>query len=221
MRLANIQTKERALLENMMAGTDRDTRKYLRNMHENFVVPYVDYLNGIARRLDEAELTPDQITQLFGQVEQQSQAAGGNETMLGRMMPDSIKKKFMDNLPAADAGEVEGFEQKATAAAQQVQDPAAKQSLMQLIKTGLKNPNTQKLIIAGAQGIAGVAAGALTGGIGGKLGASAAGAITGGLVGLVAAKLQGQDWKSAAKSGLKGFAVAVPPGVPGSGRPQS
>ena len=91
----------------MMAGTDRDTRKYLRNMHENFVVPYVDYLNGIARRLDEAELTPDQITQLFGQVEQQSQAAGGNETMLGRMMPDSIKKKFMDNLPAADAGEVE------------------------------------------------------------------------------------------------------------------
>ena len=216
MKIASIYTKEVALLESMMSGTDRETRQYLRNMHENFVVPYVDYLNGIKRRLNEAELTPDQINQLFGTAAQQTQAAGGNETMLGKMMPDSIKKKFVDSLPAPDAGEVPGFEQKAQAAAQQVQDPATKQSLMQLIKTGLQNPVTQKLIISGVQGIAGVAAGALTGGLGGKLGATAAGAITGGLVGLVAAKLQGQDWKSAAKAGLKGAAVGGAGGLVGS-----
>ena len=216
MKLSNIQTKEFLILESLMAGSDTDTRRYLKNMHENFVVPYVNYLNGVKARLDEAELTPDQITQLFGTVTQQSQAAGGNETMLGKMMPDAIKKKFVDSLPAPDAGEVQGFEQKATAAAQQVQDPAAKQGLMQLIKQGLQNPATQKLIIAGVQGIAGVAAGALTGGMGGKLGATAAGAITGGLVGLVAAKLQGQDWKSAAKAGLKGAAVGGAGGLVGS-----
>lgn len=216
MKLSSIQTKELVILEGLMAGSDKDTRRYLKNMHENFVVPYVDYLNGVGRRLDEAELTPDQITQLFGTVTQQAQAAGGNETSLGKLMPDSIKQKFADSLPPPDAGEVPGFEQKATAAAQQVQDPAAKQSLMQLIKQGLQNPATQKLIIAGVQGIAGVAAGALTGGMGGKLGATAAGAITGGLVGLVAAKLQGQDWKSAAKAGLKGAAVGGAGGLVGS-----
>jgi len=216
MKISSIHTKELSLLESTMSGTDRETRRYLRNMHENFVVPYVAYLNNMNQRLDEAELTPDQITQLFGAVSQGAQQAGGNETMLGKMMPDSIKKKFSDSLPPADAGEVAGFDQKAQAAVAQVQDPATKQSLMQLIKTGLQNPATQKLIIAGVQGIAGVAAGALTGGMGGKLGATAAGAITGGLVGLVAAKLQGQDWKSAAKAGLKGAAVGGAGGLVGS-----
>ena len=216
MKISSIHTKELSLLESTMAGTDPATRRYLRNMHENFVVPYVKYLNGINTRLTEAELTPDQINQLFGTVAQGAQASGGNSTMIGKMLPDSIKKKFSDSLPPADAGEVPGFDQKAQAAVAQVQDPAAKKSLMQLIKTGLQNPATQKLIIAGVQGIAGVAAGALTGGLGGKLGATAAGAITGGLVGLVAAKLQGQDWKSAAKAGLKGAAVGGAGGLAGS-----
>lgn len=216
MRINNIVRKESALLESMMAGTDKETRQYLRNMQENFVVPYTEYLNSVSRRLTEAELTPDQITQLFGTVTQGAQQAGGNETMLGRMMPDAIKKKFVDSLPSPDAGEVAGFQEKATAAVAQISDPATKQSLMQMIKTGLQNPVTQKLIISGVQGIAGIAAGALTGGLGGKLGATAAGAITGGLVGLVAAKLQGQDWKSAAKAGLKGAAVGGAGGLAGS-----
>lgn len=216
MRVNNIVTKESTLLESMMLGTDPDTRRALRNMQENFVVPYNKYLNNISRRLTEAELTPDQITQLFGSVTQGAQQAGGNETMLGKMMPDSIKKKFVDSLPAPDAGEVPGFEEKATAAVQQVADPATKQSLMQVIKTGLQNPVTQRLIIAGVQGVAGIAAGALTGGLGGKLGATAAGAITGGLVGLIAAKLQGQDWKTAAKAGLKGAAIGGVGGLAGS-----
>ena len=216
MKISNIYTKDIQILESLMEGSDNETRHYLRVMQENFVVPYSNYLIQVFRRLDEAELTPDQVTQIFGTVSQNLQASGGNETFLGKLLPDSIKKKFADSLPEPDAGAVEGFEEKANAALSQVQDPAAKQSLGALIKQGIQNPTTQKLIIAGVQGVAGVVAGALTGGMGGKLGATAAGAITGGLVGLIAAKLQGQDWKSAAKSGLKGAAVGGAGGLIGS-----
>ena len=216
MKINNIVTREYSLFESMSAGTDTDTQRVLRNMQENFVVPYTTYLNRVSQRLTEAELNPEQITQLFGTVTQGAQQAGGNETMLGKMMPDAIKQKFVDNLPEPDAGEVPEFQTKATAAVQQVQDPATKQSLMQLIKTGLQNPATQKLIIAGVQGVVGIAAGALTGGVGGKLGATAAGAITGGLVGLIAAKLQGQDWKTAGKAGLKGAAMGAGGALVGS-----
>jgi len=215
MKVSSIQTKELALLESMMSGSDRDTRRYLRNMHENFVVPYINYLNKVKTRLDEAELTSDQITQLFQQSAQGAQASGDNSTMLGKMLPDSIKQKFADSLPAADAGEVPGFDQKAQAAVAQVQDPTTKQSLMGLIKQGLQNPVTQKLILTAVSGIAGVAASAVTGGLGGKVGSTAAGALTGGLMGVVTAKMQGADWKTAGKAGLKGAAMGGAAGLVG------
>lgn len=198
MKASSFITKETALLESMMSGTDDDTRRYLKNMHESFVVPYNAYLTKLSRRIDEAQLTADQITKLFGAI------AGGPGQAGGTVLPDAVKQKFDAALPAPDAGPVKGFEQKAAQAAAQVQDPAAKQGIMDLIKKGLQNPVAQKLILTGISGVAGVAASALTGGLGGALGAGAAGAITGGLMGVINAKMQGADWKSAGIAGLKG-----------------
>ena len=209
MKASSFITKETALLESMMSGTDKDTRRYLKNMHESFVVPYTEYLNKISRRIDEAQLTADQVTKLFGVI------AGGPGAQGGTVLPDSIKQKFDDALPPPDAGPVQGFEQKAAQAAAQVQDPEAKQGIMSLIKQGLQNPVAQKLILTGISGIAGVAAGALTGGLGGVAGAGAAGALTGGLMGVINAKMQGADWKSAGMAGLKGAAMGGAAGLVG------
>lgn len=198
MKANSFITKETALLESMMAGTDKDTRRYLKNMHESFVVPYTAYLNKLSRRIDEAQLTQDQISQLFGAI------AGPQGAVGGTVLPDSVKQKFDAALPPADAGPVQGFEQKAAQAAAQVQDPQAKQGIMNLIKQGLQNPVAQKMILTGISGLAGVAASALTGGLGGALGAGAAGALTGGLMGVITAKMQGADWKTAGMAGLKG-----------------
>ena len=204
MKIATIRSKEFLILESLAYKNNSSTGRYLKNMHENFVIPYVTYLSKFAKRLNEADLSADQVNQLFQSISQDIQSSGSNETMLGKMLPDAIKKKFADSLPAADAGEVQGFDQQANTLVGQVQDPAIKKSLAQLIKTGLTNPITQKLIIAGVQGIAGVAASAwtvLAMPPVGALGATAAGAITGALIGIVSAKLQGKDWKSAGMSG--------------------
>lgn len=209
MKASSFITKETALLESLMSGTDKDTRRYLKNMHESFVVPYNAYLTKLSRRIDEAQLTADQITKLFGTI------AGGPGQGGGTVLPDSIKQKFDAALPEPDAGPVQGFEQKAAQAAQQVQDPATKQGIMDLIKQGIQSPVTQKLILTGISGLAGVAASALTGGLGGALGAGAAGAITGGLMGVIGAKLQGADWKSAGMAGLKGAAMGGAAGAVG------
>ena len=104
----------------------------------------------------------------------------------------------------------------AEAAAAKVADPAAKKSIASYIKTGLQNPATQQMILAGVSGLAGVVASAATGGLGGKAGASAAGAITGALLGIVGSKLRGENWGPAFKAALKGAAAGAAGGFLGA-----
>jgi hypothetical protein len=256
MKFDHIITPELRLLESLQRGADPLTRKNLQIMHENFVVPYSKYLKS-QFTLMEAEMTADQIQQVFGHAERIASAGGDNKTMLGKgadaagaaagaigqgavaagkgaadlavkgakgakdlaakLVPDAVKKKFEASLPAPDAGPVEGFEQKATQAIANIEDPKAKQSLMDKIKIGLKNPVTQQLIMAGVSGIAGIIASTATAGLGGYAGAAAAGAITGSLLGGINAKLQGGSWKDAGKAALKGAAVGATAGLIGKG----
>ena len=94
MKASNFITKETALLESLMSGADRDTRRYIKNMHESFVVPYTEYLKKVAKRIDEAQLTADQVTQIFGSVTK------GRASVA---LPDAVKDKFSNALPDANA----------------------------------------------------------------------------------------------------------------------
>jgi hypothetical protein len=113
-------------------------------------------------------------------------------------------------LPAPDAGPVQGFEQKAAAAVQNIQgaDPATKQSLMQWIKQGVSKPETQQLILAAV----GAGVGSLISKVGpilsmipggGPVAAAVTGAVIAGAVSVASAKMQGKDWKTAFKGAIK------------------
>jgi len=204
------------LFESLERGADQKTQRNLRVMYENFVVPTQRYLA-------ELDMSQSQIQQAFTSAEQGAGALpGGNRTMLGKLKDapgkafDAIKAKFEKNLPAPDAGPVQGFEQKAEQVVQQIQDPAAKKQAEGLVQQGIKNPVVQQLIMAGISGAAGAAAGQLGSKIGGALGGAVTGGIVGGLLGVVATKLQGGTWAQAGKAGLRGAAVGAAGGAIGN-----
>lgn len=200
-------------------------------MNENFVVPYQEYLRTIVpaiKKINEAQLTADQINQIFSAAEQGATAAGGNRTMLGKgkdavqsivdkILPPQKKAEFEQSLPAPDAGPVQGFEQQAQQAVDQVEDPKAKQSLMDLVKQGIKNPVAQTMLMTAISGIAGIVAGPAIAGLGltGIAASTAVGAVVGGLSGVVRAKMAGQDWAAAGKEGLKGAGMGAAAGLVG------
>ena len=118
------------------------------------------------------------------------------------------------SLPAPDAGPVDGFDQKAAAAVNALPaDAATKQSVMQWVKQGIKNPGAQQLILTAV----GAGLGSLLSKIalfgGGPVAAAITGAVVAGVISIAAAKMQGQDWKSAFKGAIKpalmGGAAAV------------
>ena len=204
------------LFESLEQGANQKTQRNLRVMYENFVVPTQRYLA-------ELDMSQAQIQQAFTGAEQSAGALpGGNRTMLGKLKDapgnvfDAIAKKFEKNLPAADAGPVPGFEQKAEQAVEQIQDPVAKQQAQGLIQQGLKNPAVQQLILAGVSGAAGAAAGELGRSIGGALGGAVTGGLVGGLLGVVATKMQGGTWGSALKAGGKGALAGALGGAVGN-----
>ena len=139
----------RQLFESLINDSKPKTQKNLRKMYEGFVVPYNQYLKK-QRLILEVDLSRSQIDQIFQQAEKGAVTQGGNanKTLLGKLLPDTMAKKYADSLPAADAGPVEGFQAKAEAAAAKVADPAAKKSIASYIKTGLQNPATQQMILA-------------------------------------------------------------------------
>jgi hypothetical protein len=183
------------------------------------------FFKGYEKYLAEVALTPDQIQNIFKQ-------AGGNaaaepakdpgklEKIVDKVLPTDQAANLEKSLPEPDAGPVQGFEQKAAQAVQNIQgaDNSTKQSLMQWVKTGLKKPGTQQLILAALSGGVGTLlskAGPLLNLIpgGGPVIAAVTGALIAGTVAVASAKMQGQDWKSAFKGAIKpalmGGAAAV------------
>lgn len=99
------KTKEqgRRLCESVSAGLTRDQRRIVEGVYKTL------------EPLMEVQLTPDQITQLFGQVEQGATASGGNRTLVGKgvdaasAVNDTINKvgKWLQ-----DTTPVQAFDQK-------------------------------------------------------------------------------------------------------------
>ena len=192
--------------------------KHWRKLDEGFVKGYSQYLNEVA-------LTPDQIQNIFKQ-------AGGSASgeapkdpgklagLVDKVLPTSQAANLEKTLPEPDAGPVQGFEQKAAAAVQNIQgaDSATKQSLMQWIKQGVAKPESQQLILAAV----GAGLGTILSKVGpiismipggGPVAAAITGALIAGAISVASAKLQGKDWKTAFKGAIKpalmGGAAAV------------
>ncbi len=184
------------------------------------------FFKGYSQYLQEVALTPEQIQSIF------KQASGGAsgaeapkdpsklEKIVDKVLPSDQAANLEKSLPEPDAGPVQGFEQKAQAAVQNIQgaDPATKQSLMQWVKNGIKKPETQQLILAAlSAGVGGLIskAGPILSMIpgGGPVVAAVTGALIAGTVAVASAKMQGKDWKSAFKGAIKpalmGGAAAV------------
>lgn len=237
---------ETKMYSRLTAGMDPKTVGHMQKVRENFTLPFIASLNNIST-LMEAEMTADQVTQAFGYAEKIATAGGDNRSMLGKGVDaagaigagavDLAKKgasgvkelanklvaqnkaKLEQSLPPADAGPVEGFEQKAQEQIAQVQDPKAKQSLLDLVKQAAKNPAVQTMVLAGIAGIATVVAGPAIAGLG--LGMAVTGALTGGVVGgltgVVRGAMQGQGLSGALKQGAIGAGLgAVGGGVAGA-----
>ena len=182
-----------------------------RNLDEGFIKGYDRYLAEIA-------LTPDQIQNIFKQAGGSAGAApkdpGKLASFVDKILPTSQAASLEKSLPAPDAGPVDGFDQKAAAAVSALPaDAATKQSVMQWVKQGIKNPGAQQLILTAV----GAGLGSLLSKIalfgGGPVAAAITGAVVAGVISIAAAKMQGQDWKSAFKGAIKpalmGGAAAV------------
>lgn len=181
------------------------------------------FIKGYEKYLSEVALTADQIQNIFKQ-------AGGAEgeapkdpgklaALVDKVLPASQAANLEKSLPEPDAGPVQGFEQKAAAAVQNLGvDSGTKQSLMQMVKAGIKKPETQQLILAAV----GAGLGSLISKIGpilsmipggGPVASAITGAVVAGGVAVLSAKLRGEDWKTAFKGAIKpalmGGAAAV------------
>jgi hypothetical protein len=174
------------------------------------------FVRGYEKYLAEVALTPEQIQSIFKQASGGAAAGeapkepGKLAALVDKVLPAEQAGALEKTLPEPDAGPVQGFEQKAAAAVQNIQgaDQATKQSLMQWIKQGVAKPETQQLILAAV----GAGVGSLISKVGpilsmipggGPVAAAVTGAVIAGAVSVASAKLQGKDWKSAFKGAIK------------------
>ena len=186
-----------------------EMQSHWKRIDEGFVRGYEKYLAEVA-------LTPDQIQNIFKQASGGAAAGeapkdpGKLAALVDKVLPADQAGALEKTLPEPDAGPVQGFEQKAAAAVQNIQgaDPATKQSLMQWIKQGVAKPETQQLILAAV----GAGVGSLISKVGpilsmipggGPIAAAVTGAVIAGAVSVASAKLQGKDWKTAFKGAIK------------------
>jgi len=186
-----------------------EMQSHWKRIDEGFVRGYEKYLAEVA-------LTPDQIQNIFKQASGGAAAGeapkepGKLAALVDKVLPAEQAGALEKTLPEPDAGPVQGFEQKAAAAVQNIQgaDQATKQSLMQWIKQGVAKPETQQLILAAV----GAGVGSLISKVGpilsmipggGPVAAAVTGAVIAGAVSVASAKLQGKDWKTAFKGAIK------------------
>jgi len=230
--------QESKMYARLTEGMDAKTVGYMQKVRENFTLPFIASINNLDL-LTEAEMTAQQIQNAFGSAEKIATAGGDNRSMLGKgadaagavgagavdlakqgaagvkelanKLLAQNKEKLIASLPPADAGPVEGFEQKAQEQIAQIQDPKAKQSLMDLVKQAAKNPVVQTMVLAAVGGIATAVAGPAIAGLG--LGMAATGALTGtvvgGLTGAVRGLMQGEGLKGALKQGAMGAGLGA------------
>lgn len=186
-----------------------EMQSHWKRIDEGFVRGYEKYLAEVA-------LTPEQIQSIFKQASggaasgEAPKEPGKLAALVDKVLPADQAGALEKTLPEPNAGPVQGFEQKAAAAVQNIQgaDQATKQSLMQWIKQGVAKPETQQLILAAV----GAGVGSLISKVGpilsmipggGPVAAAVTGAVIAGAVSVASAKLQGKDWKTAFKGAIK------------------
>ena len=184
---------------------------YWNRLDEGFFQPWQQHL-----KLLEAQLTADQVQQIFAAAEKEQTATGGNSTILGKIVekivPDSMLQKLSDNLPEPDpnAANDPQFQQKATQAVNALPvDAQTKGGLMQIVKNAVTNPAVQPIVLSLVGSVIGglmskvgpVIAVTFPGG--GTVAAGVTGAIVAGAVAVAAAKIQGKSWKDAFKGAIK------------------
>lgn len=184
---------------------------YWNRLDEGFFQPWQQHL-----KLLEAQLTADQVQQIFAAAEKEQTATGGNSTILGKIVekivPDSMLQKLSDNLPEPDpnAANDPQFQQKAAQAVNALPvDAQTKGGLMQIVKNAVTNPAVQPIVLSLVGSVIGglmskvgpVIAVTFPGG--GTVAAGVTGAIVAGAVAVAAAKIQGKSWKDAFKGAIK------------------
>jgi hypothetical protein len=188
---------------------DSSLNEHWDRIDNEFFKPWQQYLN-------EATLTPDQINQMFAAAEKETSSGGGNSTLLGKIVDKVIPSAFLSKLekslpePDPNAQPDPEFEAKATAAVNNLEAPAeTKTGLMAIIKSAVKNPQVQAMVLSLVGGVLGglvQAASPLIQSIfpgGGTAVVAITGAIVAGGVAIAAAKLQGKGWKEAFKGAIK------------------
>lgn len=159
------------------------------------------------RAIAEAQLSPQQISNLFQQVEQGASAAGGNRTLVGqgKDVADSVSKAYNDlKGKVANSATVQGFDSLYDQAAEKLKqatggDAGAMQYVEKYRAFAKAHPIAQSLIysaLIAAAGISGVGAG---------------GAAALGLLKMTDKLLQGEKFSTALGQGLKtgGMAYAA------------
>ena len=182
-------------------------RKLLTEGLDSTSVKTVLLWESVGNYLIEANLTPDQINQLFTDIESGATAAGGNRTLVGKGKDATmaVNKAWEDlKTKMQDSGPIENFDQKISDALSKIgmgaKDPKFNGEVNKWVQKyrdfAEKHPVAQGAIYATLIALAGIS------------GAGAAGAATLGLLKLADKVLQGERFTSAAYSGAKTGALA-------------
>lgn len=156
------------------------------------------------RKLVEYQLTPDQITKLFAQVQQDATASGSNRTMIGKGKDaaDAVGKAWEDlKTKVQNSGPIKNVDAQYDKAAEKLkQATGGDAGVMQYVEKyrafAKAHPVAQSLIYAALIAAAGIS------------GAGAGGAAALGLLKMTDKLLQGEKFSSAAYAGAKTGALA-------------
>ena len=175
---------------------------------------------GAAIQLKEAELTPDQIQQIFTSVEQGATAGGANRTLIGKGKDaaaavnkawEDLKTKVQDSAPIANVDSAYDSAVSKIEAGLGGPDNAVNQVIQKYRAFAKAHPVAQSLIYAALIAAAGIS------------GAGLGGAAVLGLLKMTDKLLQGEKFSSAAYAGAKTGATAYAAGQIGQamkGTPQ-
>ena len=178
------------LFESLAYKTDARTLRQLTEMRDNFVKPYNAWLvNSLTERhlLEAAAIDPATYEKIMADFNAMKPAEQPKAASLGDIVPEKLQHQFYDKIPdAKQSTPVKGFGDKIKTALSAVKNAAAKQELMKLAQTAVKNPALQSLALTAISGAAGAAVLMTT------ASPQAAGAVAGGLASIARAKMAGQ-----------------------------
>ena len=181
-----------------------ESRNYLYEGLDASNLRSVKLWESAGRKLVEYQMTPDQISQLFAQVQQNATAAGSNRTMIGKGKDatDAVGKAWEDlKSKVQNSGPIKNVDaQYDQAAAKLKQATGGDAGVMKYVekyrKFAKEHPVAQSLIYAALIAAAGIS------------GAGVGGAAALGLLKMTDKLLQGEKFSSAAYAGAKTGALA-------------